>query len=121
MTAGPGEKAPFTLDAERLWPVVVMQDRYGGLYSGGYWLAIAEADTPHDSFLLDPTRAGYCLEAGPNGDDAEAVIFWSDRPDWIAAADSPDEAVAALVGAAHCGLEGRARTGQAQVRPRSPR
>lgn len=104
------------IDAEHLYPVVVIQDRFGGLYSGGNWLAIAEADTPHDSFLLDPTRAGYCLEHGPNSDDdAEAMIFWRNRPEWIASADTPDKAVAALIGSASYRFEGRNAAGKKKV------
>lgn len=82
---------------DKLYPIVVIQDRYHGLYSGGEWFAIARADTPfYDVGDLDPTRASYCLESGPNGDDEEAVAFWAAKPDWVAAGSTPQAALNAL-------------------------
>lgn len=78
-----------------LWPVAVIEDRYGGVYSGGAWLAIAEA-TIH---LGLQTRVGWCLDDGPHGDDGDAMEFWAEPPPWIAVGATPDEARNALYSA----------------------
>jgi len=77
------------------YPIVVMQDRYSGAYSGGTWLAIANAS---DLFDETTTRAQFCLtgDSGPSDSDVEAGAFWSCPPDWIAVGCTPDEAVDAL-------------------------
>ncbi|WP_156359352.1 hypothetical protein [Sphingomonas sp. Leaf242] len=54
-----------------LYPVIVVQDRYQGVYSGGKWLAIAVADTVE--FGLP--RASWALEFGPNAGDVDAAMF----------------------------------------------
>jgi hypothetical protein len=73
-------------------PIVVLQDRYGGTYSGGKRLAISKADKLENGAL----RIIRVLEFGPYGDDGDAMDFWHDLPDWIAVGDTPDEAVANL-------------------------
>jgi hypothetical protein len=75
-----------------LYPIAIIEDRYGGTYSGGAWLAIANA-YKSDSIV---ERVTDCLESGPHGDDVEAAWFWANCPDWIAAGNTPDEALAAL-------------------------
>jgi hypothetical protein len=82
---------------DRAFPVVIVQDRYNGLYSGGDWFAIAESDTPYLEADLEPTRIAYCLESGPNGPDEEARTFWRHRPYWIASGSTPQEAIDALL------------------------
>jgi hypothetical protein len=77
-----------------LYPVAVVEDRYGGTYSGGRWLAIAQADRLENGAY----RIVRCLEDGPHGDDGDAMAFWSDPPGWIACGDTPDEAVRKLGG-----------------------
>ena len=75
-----------------LYPVAIVQDRYGGVYSGGEWLAIAESDaTCHDS-----NRVTSVLEHGPHGEDGEAADFWAAPPEWIASGRTPTEAIANL-------------------------
>jgi len=90
---------------DRAWPIVIVQDRYGGTYSGGGWLAIAKADEvePH---AYGMSRIACCLNAGPHGSDTAAMAFWLFPPDWIAAGRSPDEAAVALL-AKLTGLEER--------------
>jgi hypothetical protein len=77
------------------YPIVLLQDRYRGTYSGGAWLAIANA-----SDLLDEktTRAQFCLvgDDGPSDGDVEAARFWRNPPDWIAVGRTPAEAIEAL-------------------------
>jgi hypothetical protein len=76
--------------AERdLYPIAVVQDRYGGAYSKGAWLAIARSDKLENG----AHRIVRCMEDGPYGDDTDAAMFWSDPPDWIAAGGTPDEAI----------------------------
>lgn len=74
-------------------PIAIIEDRYGGAYSGGEWLAISQAYIEHSN---KTTRASYCLQDGPSGDDVSAMNFWSDKPDWITAGSSPDKALAEL-------------------------
>lgn len=71
------------------FPIVVVQDRYGGAYSRGKWLAISEADRLENGAY----RIIRCLENGPHGDDSDAAEFWANPPTWIAVGQTPDEAV----------------------------
>lgn len=83
------------------YPIVVLQDRYGGAYSGGAWLAIANGS---DLVGEAMTRAQFCLigDGGPSDSDVEAATFWRNPPDWIAVGQTPDEAINALrTGATH--------------------
>ena len=77
---------------QSLHPVMVLEDRYGGVYSGGPWLAIGVADRLENGAY----RAVRVLESGPSGDDVEAQFFWGEPPSWIAVGQTPDEAVARL-------------------------
>jgi hypothetical protein len=74
------------------YPIAVVQDRYGGTYSGGEWLAISKADKLENGAF----RIIRALEFGPHGDDGNAMDFWHEPPDWIAVGNTPDEAVANL-------------------------
>jgi hypothetical protein len=84
-------------DDKNLFPIVILQDRYGGSYSKGAWLAIACADEPE---LTTPAgilnRAEFCLSAGPFDGDIEAREFWDKPPPWIAVGNTPDGALANL-------------------------
>jgi hypothetical protein len=71
------------------FPITLIEDRYGGVYSGGKWLAIACADRLENGAY----RIVRCLEEGPHGDDTDAVVFWADPPLWIASGETPDEAI----------------------------
>ena len=75
-----------------LYPVAAVQDRYLGVYSGGRWLAVANADEPHEG----QPRVSWVLTHGPGSDDLDASGFWNDPPDWIAVGDEPGEAVERL-------------------------
>jgi hypothetical protein len=74
------------------YPVAIIEDRYGGCYSGGAWLAIAIADHLENGAY----RVVGCLEDGPHGDDTDAQMFWAGPPSWIAVGNTPDEALANL-------------------------
>ena len=59
------------------WAVAIIEDRYGGAYSGGRWIAIAQADTAvfNASSGEDyETRAEYLLSEGPHGGDPDAML-----------------------------------------------
>ena len=70
-----------------VWPVVVIQDRYGGTYSRGLWLALQNADERRMRDVFD----------GPHGDDCDAMEFWMEPPAWIAVGPTPNEAIKALL------------------------
>jgi hypothetical protein len=76
----------------RHFPICIIEDRYWGTYSGGEWLAIGNASAAHDGI----TRLQSVTSAGPSGDDDVAMQFWTNPPDWIAAADTPDKALKKL-------------------------
>lgn len=78
-----------------LYPIVIIEDRYSGVYSGGAWLAIAKAE---DYYEGRERRGEFCLYAGPNGSDPEAHAFGAQIPyiDWIATGETPDEALSNL-------------------------
>lgn len=75
-----------------LYPIAILQDRYGGAYSRGAWLAIAQADEMDNGCY----RIVRCLENGPLGSDTSAMMFWGEPPEWIAVGDTPQGAVANL-------------------------
>ena len=75
-------------------PVAIIEDRYGGAYSGGGWIAVSVADSLHE--LGDGSRADFILNDGPSLGDSEAAAFWDNAPDWVAVGNTPDEAVANL-------------------------
>lgn len=65
-------------------PVTITPDRYGGTYSGGYWLA----------FPLSPPA----VPDGPFGDDLTAASWWEDLGDLpVGRGGAPNEAYADLV------------------------
>lgn len=72
-----------------LYPTVITEDRYGGGYSGGNWIAIAEAE---------PARLAL-VWAGVHGEDIPAARFWEVYADerWIAVGESPDKALENLI------------------------
>ena len=79
-------------DEPNLYPIVVVEDRYGGCYSHGRWFAIAEADKPLEGI----SRVNWVMENGAGSNDVTCGIFWADPPPWVAVGNTPDEAVASL-------------------------
>ena len=77
-------------------PIALLQDRYGGVYRGGAWLALACADEDNDG----TPRILWAMSDGPGGDDLKAAGVWQDAPIWIASGQTPDEAIAHLTGKA---------------------
>lgn len=80
---------------EDMYPVVLTQDCYRGAYSGGSWLALAEADELVDG-IDTPAQFCLCGVGGPHDDDISAATFWRAPPDWIAVGETPQEALDAL-------------------------
>lgn len=65
--------------------LLLIQDRYGGIYSGGTWLGVIDADLRHGNI----SRGAFVVDAGPSDGDQEAEAFWEAPPDWIVAGQSP--------------------------------
>lgn len=78
---------------DTLYPVVVVQDRYQGVYSGGAWLCVAAADTMEGQLH----RASWVLTFGPGSDDLIAAMFWATAPSWIASGRTPELAIDSLL------------------------
>lgn len=72
------------------YPFILTVDRYGGVYSGGRWLA---------SFAV-PMEV---YEWGPLGDDVEAMGYWY-NPGLICAGETPAQAIC-LAALRACGEE----------------
>lgn len=85
----------------KAYPVVILQDRYGGVYSGGAWLAIAEG-TRDGSPATYLRRAYYSNELPPYSRFAE-VLHYAHAEDtgtmdfrllsWVGVGDTPDAAL----------------------------
>lgn len=88
-------KKTLTSDVDRvpneLYPVFIIEDRYGGTYSKGKWIAMSEYDKNTFDFLQE----------GPHNCDPEARDFWDNeapkRSD-IAVGNTPNEALNNLLG-----------------------
>lgn len=84
-------------DPDDRWRIVILQDRYGGCYSGAEWFAIQCAQAT-DHFVPRLQIVTQEIEVvGPHSDDCSTREFWFDPPPWIAVGGSPDEALAALL------------------------
>ena len=78
-----------------LYPVVVRQSRYSGIYEGGIWFAMPG----HEELDLAESYVDYL-----HGDDCDAVDFWdSDMAKTFGVGNTPDEAVTDLI-AKHNGV-----------------
>ena len=71
-----------------LWPVGIFEDRYGGVYSGGAWIAMGRCDR---------VNSRNAVFEGCNAGDLEAAEFWTDeRKALTGRGSSPNEALADL-------------------------
>jgi hypothetical protein len=78
-------------------PIAIVEDRYGGTYSGGEWIAIAQArDLLTGGAVLRLLNSEPDEEPSPWGGDDDAMNFWDDPPKWVAVGDTPAAALKAL-------------------------
>jgi hypothetical protein len=78
--------------------MAIVEDRYGGTYSGGQWLAVGAFDTRDGSGYAVHTRLDFVMEHA-HGSDLDAGDFWANVAPglpWLAVGDTPDEALANL-------------------------
>lgn len=67
-----------------LYQVAIFQSRYGGIYEGGDWFAIANFKSFEETGISE-----YVF-----GDDCDAVDFWmSEKSEMIGVGSTPDAAV----------------------------
>ena len=81
-----------------LYPIAIIQSRYGGAYEGGEWHAIAD----YEEFLdIGNDAPDYVIayQEYATGDDCAAFDFW--QLDYvrmhIGVGDTPDDALASLI------------------------
>lgn len=79
------------MTVDPLFPILVYQDRYEGNYSGGKWIAIANAMHVCEEDR-DTSRFGYVHEQAWGG-DPDALNFWLNPPKWVAVGDTAQEAL----------------------------
>lgn len=86
-------------EASNLYPIAIFEDRYGGAYSGGRWIAIADSDEPfEEEYWSESCRSELSSHSeGPWADDVTAMEFWNDPPHWIAVGETPDSALSNLL------------------------
>jgi len=60
-----------------MYPVVIVKDRYGGVYSDGKWVAFNEPNVPENA----------------QGSDTEASEFYHDYTKHYGKGDTPNEAL----------------------------
>lgn len=67
-----------------LYPIQILQDRYGGTYSGGKWVAVSNANWNLEE-----------VDNSINGDDVMARNYGDTIKDkkYVAVGDTPDEAL----------------------------
>lgn len=60
------------MTSARLYPIVIQQCRYSGVYEGGLWFALADPAGKREEFEEEMLLFDEYLE----GDDCDAVDFW---------------------------------------------
>jgi len=81
---------------QNVYPVVIVEDRYAGVYSGGRWLAVANADKPAGGM----SRIAFVMSHdgdAPGSDDGGAMAYWGEPDEWIATGADPNEALQNLL------------------------
>ncbi|GEM_PF-4030970 len=81
------------------YPIAVISDRYGGVYSGGRWIAVAgfsRGRMGEAALKMLNYEGDIETESNPWGSDTGADNFWCDPPKWVGVGNTPDEAIAAL-------------------------
>lgn len=75
-----------------LHPIMIVEDRYQGVYSGGKWWAVAQGDEKFEGC----SRIEWLMENGPGADDVTCAVFWGMKPPWIASGPTAEAALANL-------------------------
>jgi len=86
------KKKEYDIKQVLLWPIVIVQDRYQGIYTGGKWVAIPQAD-------LAPS-----FETTVWGDDCECMEWVADNIEnqkTVGVGGSPQEAYDDLLSLSH--------------------
>jgi hypothetical protein len=79
-----------------VYPVMIVLDRYSGVYSGGQWLAVANANAPAGGM----SRMAFVMTHdgdGPGSDDCGAIAYGEAPDEWIATGDDPNKALQNLL------------------------
>ena len=77
-------------DLTLLYPIMVVQSRYGGTYEGGAWHALPSADA---GWMWSEAYSEYMF-----GDDGDAVEFWqSPEAKMVGVGNTPNSAVLDLL------------------------
>lgn len=72
-----------------LWPIALLEDRYGGVYSGGAWVAMGRSDRQ---------KSRDAVFEGTNASDNECAEFWTnERKALVGLGPSPNEALQDLM------------------------
>lgn len=79
---------------DRLFPIAVIENRYGSHIGGGDFIAIGKAT---ELYRISMRISWVMLDgSGPYGEEIDAVAFWNNPPRWIAAGATPEAAIRAL-------------------------
>jgi hypothetical protein len=74
-----------SVDSHDLYPIIVRQSRYSGIYEGGVWFAMGN----FDESKISVEYFDYIF-----GDDCDAADFWcSEDSESIGRGDTPNDAV----------------------------
>jgi len=68
-----------------MFPIIIFQSRYGGVYEGGLWFAIEQCDDPTETLL------------GAYGDDDECVAWFTENDHAVGVGATPNEAYTMLL------------------------
>lgn len=68
-----------------MFPIVIFQSRYGGVYEGGLWFAVEQCDNPTETLL------------GAHGDDEECVEWFTEHDHAVGVGATPNEAYIMLL------------------------
>jgi len=68
-----------------MFPIIIFQSRYGGVYEGGLWFAVEQCDDPTETLL------------GAHGDDDECVEWFVENDRTVGVGATPNDAYVMLL------------------------
>lgn len=68
-----------------MFPIVIFQSRYGGVYEGGLWFAVEQCEDPSETLL------------GAYGDDDECLDWFTENDREVGVGATPNEAYIMLL------------------------